>query len=92
MRDKVADPAFVLEKKIERRLAMLLPDQVVPKYTMVTFSPQIPYAEALRRGAYLRPLGNTVYVTPPINIPDTDLDELLTIVEASVRATLAERP
>ncbi|HKY39518.1 MAG TPA: adenosylmethionine--8-amino-7-oxononanoate transaminase [Polyangiaceae bacterium] len=44
------------------------------------------YAEALRRGAYLRPLGNTVYITPSLNIPDADLDELLSIVEESVRA------
>jgi adenosylmethionine---8-amino-7-oxononanoate aminotransferase len=44
------------------------------------------YAEALRRGAYLRPLGNTVYITPSLNIPDTDLEELLGIVEESVRA------
>jgi adenosylmethionine-8-amino-7-oxononanoate aminotransferase len=44
------------------------------------------YEEARRRGAYLRPLGDTVYVTPPINIPDVDLDELLGIVETSVRA------
>jgi adenosylmethionine-8-amino-7-oxononanoate aminotransferase len=44
------------------------------------------YEEARRRGAYLRPLGDTVYVTPPINIPDADLDELLGIVEQSVRA------
>jgi adenosylmethionine-8-amino-7-oxononanoate aminotransferase len=44
------------------------------------------YAEALKRGAYLRPLGNTVYITPSLNIPDADLDELLGIVEESVRA------
>jgi adenosylmethionine-8-amino-7-oxononanoate aminotransferase len=44
------------------------------------------YAEGLRRGAYLRPLGNVVYVAPPLNIPDPDLEELLAIVEASVRA------
>jgi len=48
------------------------------------------YREALRRGAYLRPLGNTVYITPPINISDADLDELLEIVEASVRAALGQ--
>jgi adenosylmethionine-8-amino-7-oxononanoate aminotransferase len=42
------------------------------------------YEEARRRGAYLRPLGSTVYVTPPINIPDAELDELLGIVEESV--------
>jgi adenosylmethionine-8-amino-7-oxononanoate aminotransferase len=44
------------------------------------------YREALRRGAYLRPLGNTIYITPSINIPDRDLDELLAILEESVRA------
>jgi adenosylmethionine-8-amino-7-oxononanoate aminotransferase len=43
-------------------------------------------AAALERGAYLRPLGNTVYVTPALNIPLEELDELLAIVEASVRA------
>ena len=43
-------------------------------------------AEALQRGAYLRPLGNTIYITPSLNIPDADLDELLGIVEDSVRA------
>jgi adenosylmethionine-8-amino-7-oxononanoate aminotransferase len=47
------------------------------------------YLEALTRGAYLRPLGNTIYVAPPLNIPDADLDELLEIVDASVRAVLA---
>ena len=50
MRDKVADPAFLAKRQLERRLAGLCPDRVVPLYTMVTFSPHIPYAEALRRG------------------------------------------
>jgi adenosylmethionine---8-amino-7-oxononanoate aminotransferase len=44
------------------------------------------YHEALRRGAYLRPLGNVVYITPALNIGDADLDELLGIVAESVRA------
>ncbi len=46
------------------------------------------YAEALRRGAYLRPLGNVVYVTPALNIASSDLDELLGIVRESVAAAL----
>ncbi len=45
-------------------------------------------AEARRRGAYLRPLGNVVYVTPPLNIPDDELDLLLTIVHESVAAVV----
>jgi adenosylmethionine---8-amino-7-oxononanoate aminotransferase len=44
------------------------------------------YSEARRRGAYLRPLGDVVYVAPPINIPDEDLEELLSIVKESVAA------
>jgi adenosylmethionine-8-amino-7-oxononanoate aminotransferase len=44
------------------------------------------YEEARRRGAYLRPLGNVVYVTPPLNIPDADLDALLAILDESVGA------
>lgn len=44
------------------------------------------YLEALRRGAYLRPLGNTVYITPPLNISPADLAELLDIVEDSIKA------
>ncbi|MBI4956146.1 MAG: adenosylmethionine--8-amino-7-oxononanoate transaminase [Myxococcales bacterium] len=47
------------------------------------------YAEALARGAYLRPLGDTVYVAPPLVIDDADLEELLGIVEESVRAAVA---
>jgi len=44
------------------------------------------YDEARKRGAYLRPLGNVVYVTPALNIPLGDLDRLLTIVEESLEA------
>ena len=44
------------------------------------------YHQALRRGAYVRPLGNVVYIAPPLNIADADHDELLAIVADSVRA------
>jgi adenosylmethionine-8-amino-7-oxononanoate aminotransferase len=46
---------------------------------------------ARARGAYLRPLGDTVYVTPPLTIPDADLDQLLAILEDSVRVTMLGR-
>jgi adenosylmethionine---8-amino-7-oxononanoate aminotransferase len=35
------------------------------------------YEAARRRGLYLRPLGDVVYITPPLNISGADLDELL---------------
>ncbi len=46
------------------------------------------YHEAMRRGAYLRPMGNVVYITPPLNISDADLDELLGIVRESVTVAM----
>jgi adenosylmethionine---8-amino-7-oxononanoate aminotransferase len=42
------------------------------------------YDEARKRGAYLRPLGDTVYVTPPLTIEDGELEELLGIVRESI--------
>jgi adenosylmethionine-8-amino-7-oxononanoate aminotransferase len=44
------------------------------------------YEEARKRGAYLRPLGDTVYVCPPLTIPEKTLDQLLSILEESIRA------
>jgi adenosylmethionine-8-amino-7-oxononanoate aminotransferase len=43
---------------------------------------------ALERGAFLRPLGDTVYITPPLNIPEPDLAQLLAILEDAIRAAL----
>lgn len=48
MRDHVGSSRFLLNKKLERTLARVLPGWFVPLYTMVTFS-RIPYAEAVRR-------------------------------------------
>nr|BDT30701.1 adenosylmethionine--8-amino-7-oxononanoate transaminase [Myxococcus sp. MH1] len=43
------------------------------------------YEAARKRGLYLRPLGDTVYIAPALNIPDTALDELLGGMEESLR-------
>jgi adenosylmethionine---8-amino-7-oxononanoate aminotransferase len=43
------------------------------------------YEEALKRGAYVRPLGNVVYLAPALNIPDDELEQLLDIVFQAVR-------
>jgi len=49
MRDRVADPQFLLRKRVELALEARYPQQFVPKYAMVTFH-RIPYATALERG------------------------------------------
>ena len=43
---------------------------------------------AFELGAHLRPLGNTVYIVPPLNVDDADLDRLLEIVRASTERVL----
>ena len=50
MRDRVADPKFILQKKIEAKLHERYPDKWIPAYSQVTFSPHIRYSEALCRG------------------------------------------
>jgi kynurenine 3-monooxygenase len=50
MREKTADPNFLLQKKIEARLHEKYPDKWIPAYAQVTFSPHIRYSEALQRG------------------------------------------
>ncbi len=50
MRDKVADPNFLLQKKIEKEFSLAFPDKWIPAYSMVTFRPDIRYSEALQTG------------------------------------------
>jgi len=50
MRDKVADPKFLLQKKIEGKFSSKHPDKWTPAYSMVTFRPDIRYSEALQKG------------------------------------------
>jgi kynurenine 3-monooxygenase len=50
MSDLSGDERFQLQKKIEARFHELHPDVWTPLYSMVTFSPQIPYADALSIG------------------------------------------
>ena len=49
MRDFVADPDFLLQKKFEKRISELYPDDYLPLYSQVSFS-NIPYAEAWEKG------------------------------------------
>jgi kynurenine 3-monooxygenase len=50
MRDAVLDARFLRHKALAMRLERRFPDRFIPRYSMVMFHPEIPYAEALRRG------------------------------------------
>ncbi|MDA9563894.1 FAD-dependent monooxygenase [Flavobacteriales bacterium] len=65
MRDYVADPKFLLQKKIEAKLNEFHPDKWMPLYSQVTFS-QIPYAEALKVGMHQDAIMKEVMDVPDI--------------------------
>ena len=48
MREKTADPNFLLQKKIEANLHEKYPNAWIPAYSQVTFCPHIRYSEALK--------------------------------------------
>jgi len=54
MRDAVRDPRFLLQKELSLLLERRHPNRFIPRYSMVMFHGEIPYAEAERRGAIQR--------------------------------------
>jgi kynurenine 3-monooxygenase len=51
MRDAVRDAVFVRRKALAMALERRFPGRFIPRYSMVMFHPEIPYAQALARGA-----------------------------------------
>ncbi len=66
MRDKVADPVFLLQKKIEGKFSAKHPGKWIPAYSMVTFSPHIRYSEALQRGNFQQGIMDEIMAIPGI--------------------------
>ncbi len=46
------------------------------------------YREAVARGALLRPLGDTMYLFPPLNVSDDDIEHMLGVLADSVDAVM----
>jgi kynurenine 3-monooxygenase len=51
MRDGVRSPLFAPRQRLAAELEQAFPGRFIPRYSMVMFHPEIPYAEAQRRGA-----------------------------------------
>lgn len=66
MRDKVADPKFLLQKKIEAAFSKKNPEKWTPLYSQVTFSPQIRYSEALINGQKQEAIMQQIMALPDI--------------------------
>jgi kynurenine 3-monooxygenase len=66
MRDKTADPKFLLQKKIEARFSEKHPGKWIPLYSMVTYSPHIRYSQAMREGEKQQRIMDKVMSRPEI--------------------------
>jgi adenosylmethionine-8-amino-7-oxononanoate aminotransferase len=49
------------------------------------------FRAAVRRGALLRPIGDTMYLFPPLNTAPADLDQMIAILADSVDEVLPSR-
>jgi kynurenine 3-monooxygenase len=66
MRDLVADPEFILRKKIEAKLHQHFPEKWTPLYSMVTFQDDMRYSEAYATGQRQKKIMDEVMKTPDI--------------------------
>ncbi len=66
MRDKVADPKFLLQKKIEAAFSKKHPDKWTPAYSQVTFSPHIRYSTALKNSIRQEGIMQQIMMIPGI--------------------------
>lgn len=84
MRDYVADPKFLLQKKIEAKFSKLYPDKWMPLYSQVTFS-EIRYSDALNSGKRQDTIMKEVMDRPDIEqVWDSDdiIEAILEKIEA----------
>lgn len=66
MRDKTADPKFLLQKKIEAQFSQKHPDKWIPLYSMVTYTPSIRYSKALSEGKKQQAIMDKIMAMPNI--------------------------
>lgn len=66
MSDLSGDPGFQLRKKIEAKFSDQFPELWTPLYSLVTFSPDVPYSEALRTGDRQNEVMDKIMALPDI--------------------------
>jgi kynurenine 3-monooxygenase len=72
MRDTVRDPRFHIKKAVAFELERRMPDRFIPRYSMVMFHDEIPYATAQSRGAVQAAILDEV-TADAASIDDVDL-------------------
>ncbi len=87
MRDLVADPKFLLRKKIEKKIEALYPDKFHSVYSMVSFSPHTPYTSALSEMNRQNKFFNELLSIPEIE-SKTDSPEILERIDQWIKEDL----
>ncbi len=90
MSDLSGDKMFQVRKKIEARFSEQYPELWTPLYSMVTFSPDIPYAEALRVGDEQRSLMDRIMALPNIE-QDWDQQYVMDRLLAMAKETFGDK-
>ena len=93
MRARVLAPDFAARRTLDAALERRFPGRYVPRYAMVMFHPEIPYADALRRGAMQESLIDALLAqcaagTPGRNAADIPEAELLALAASDEAARL----
>lgn len=83
MRDRVRDPKFVLRKDLSFELERRLPARFIPRYSMVMFHDEIPYAVAQERGSVQQKLLEELTASAD-RLEDIDLDAAVKLVEKRI--------
>jgi kynurenine 3-monooxygenase len=91
MSDLSGDKLFQLRKMIEAKFSGLYPELWTPLYSMVTFSPEVPYAEALRVGDEQKSVMDKIMRLPDIE-KDWDEQYVMDRLHELATETFGERP
>jgi kynurenine 3-monooxygenase len=83
MRDEVRDAKFQLRADLSFELERRFPGQFVPRYSMVMFHPEIPYAEAQRRGAIQARILHELTDDAP-DLPSVDLQRAARLIQTEL--------
>jgi kynurenine 3-monooxygenase len=85
MRDFVADPKFLLQKKIEARFAELYPEKWMPLYSQVTFS-EVRYSDAYNNGKRQDRIMKEVMASTNNIEENWDSDEVMSAILEKIEA------
>jgi kynurenine 3-monooxygenase len=84
MSDRVADPKYQLQHELALELERRFPDRFIPRYSMVMFHHEIPYADALRRGALQAALLAELTRDPVTHMSQVDFERARRLIAAQL--------